>query len=244
MKEPHQGDGGDLGRRVARRRAELGLSRDQVAESAGMDPGYVAYLEEHPGSLSRQALYRLAQALHTSPEQLLGADTDTPPGHAATAAPDPAIRPLGTRECLELIGPGGVGRVAFTETAGAAPLVLPVNYTLSEGAVVFRTAAGGVIARHTPGPMSFQVDRLDGGTSEGWSVLATGRAETVDDEARLARLRAHHTVRPWAGGERDVWVRFEPERITGRRVGGRHTRGQGGAAPPPRGAAGGPTSRR
>ncbi|MDT0304917.1 helix-turn-helix domain-containing protein [Streptomonospora wellingtoniae] len=225
MKEPHQGDGGDLGRRVAQRRAELGLSHDQVAESASMDPGYVAYLEEHPGSLSRQSLYRLAQALRTSPAQLLGADTETPPGHAATAEPDPGIRPLSTEECLKLIAPGGVGRAAFTEAAGTSPAVLPVNYTLSEGAVVFRTAADGVIARHTPGPMSFQVDRIDGGTSEGWSVLATGRAAIVND-ARLAALREHHTVRPWAGGERDVWIRIDAERITGRRVGGRRALGE------------------
>ncbi|SDH96608.1 Helix-turn-helix domain-containing protein, partial [Sinosporangium album] len=38
---------GDIGRRVARRREDLGLTREQLAERTGMDPGYLAYLEEN-----------------------------------------------------------------------------------------------------------------------------------------------------------------------------------------------------
>jgi nitroimidazol reductase NimA-like FMN-containing flavoprotein (pyridoxamine 5'-phosphate oxidase superfamily) len=209
----------DVGRRVAQRRSELGMSRAELAERAGMDPGYVAYMEEQPARLSQEALYHLAHALHTSPDHLLGADTDTPPGSSSTAVPEPGIRTLTTEECLALIDPGGVGRVAFADTADTAPLVLPVNYVLSDGTVVFRTAADGVIARHVPGPMGFEVDRLDSAMSEGWSVLVAGHARRVDGGAELAALREHHSPRPWAGGEREAWVRVEPERVTGRRVG-------------------------
>src|SRR5690625_4261714 len=219
MAKAHETHGGDIGRRVAQRRGELGLSRDEVAELAAMDPGYVAYLEEHPARFSRGSLYRLAQALSTTSEHLLGADTDAPPGSATTAIPAPRIRTLSAEQCRKLISPGGVGRAAFTETDGTAPVVLPVNYALSDGAVVFRTAAGGIVARCVPGPMSFQVDRIDDAMSRGWSVLATGRARLVDDESERAALSEHHPVRPWAGGEREAWIRLTPEQLTGRRVG-------------------------
>ncbi|RNL86020.1 helix-turn-helix domain-containing protein [Halostreptopolyspora alba] len=212
--------GGDTARRIAQRRGELGLTRDEVAERAGMDPGYVAYLEEYPARFSRESLYRLARALHTYPDHLLGVGTDTPPGSAATAVRAPGTSALTAEECLELIGPGGVGRAAFTETPDSAPVVLPVNYALSDGAVVFRTAADGVIARHAPGPMSFEVDRIEGAMSQGWSVLLAGRAHRVDAAAELAALRERHPLRPWAGGDRETWIRVEAERVTGRRVGG------------------------
>ncbi|GAA4912850.1 helix-turn-helix domain-containing protein [Streptomonospora salina] len=224
MNEPHSTDGGDMARRITRRRSDLGFTRAEVAERAGMDPGYVRYLERHPARLSRESLYRLSQALHTSPEHLLGADTDTPPGAAATAVPEPEIHTLTAEESRELIGPAGVGRVAFTTAAGAPPTVLPVNYALDGDAVVVRTAAGGIIARNASGPMSFQVDRIDDAMSEGWSVLVAGRARLVEDEGELAALRERHALRPWAGGDRHAWVRIEADGVTGRRVGG-HTAG-------------------
>ncbi|MUL41532.1 helix-turn-helix domain-containing protein [Streptomonospora sp. PA3] len=249
MNEGRNADGGDRSRRIAHRRSELGLTRAEVAARAGMDPGYVRYLEEHPARPSRESLYRLAQALHTSPDHLLGADTDTPPGAASTAVPRPQIRALSAGECRELISVGGVGRVAFAEAAGAAPLVLPVNYGLSGDAVVFRTASDGIIAQNASGPMSFQVDRLDATMSEGWSVLVAGRARLVEDAAELAALREHHSLRPWAGGDREAWVRIEAEQVTGRRVGGRASHTPSGplsatAPPRPHGAGKGPMSRR
>ncbi|MDA0567916.1 pyridoxamine 5'-phosphate oxidase family protein [Streptomonospora sp. S1-112] len=220
MREPVEPEGGDLGRRVARRRAELEMSRDELAERTGMDPGYVKYLEENPAELSHEALYRLAQALHTSTECLLGAGGEAPPGGAATAVPAPSSRVLDEEECRRLIAPGGVGRVAFTAEPGAAPTVLPVNYAFWRDAVVFRTEEGGVIARHAPGPMSFEVDRLEAtAAAEGWSVLVSGRGHPVTDERELADLRADTDVRPWAGGRREAWIRVEAESITGRRVG-------------------------
>jgi nitroimidazol reductase NimA-like FMN-containing flavoprotein (pyridoxamine 5'-phosphate oxidase superfamily) len=47
---------------------------------------------------------------------------------------------LTERECRYLLGTHGVGRLAVTTPAG--PLVVPVDYGVVEGAVVFRTAAG------------------------------------------------------------------------------------------------------
>ncbi|TDQ52288.1 helix-turn-helix domain-containing protein [Actinorugispora endophytica] len=210
---------GDLGRRVARRRAELGLSQEKLAELAGMAAGYIDYLERNPPNLSRGALDRLAEALRTSPEALLGADFDEPAGAHGTRVPLPRLRALDSQECMELISAGGVGRVAFTVPGESAPTVLPVNFLVAGDGVVFRTAAHGAIARYAAsGQVSFQVDRLDGAMSEGWSVLVVGRARPVYEPAELSALRATAPVQPWAPGERDLFIMIVPARVTGRRV--------------------------
>jgi transcriptional regulator with XRE-family HTH domain len=52
---------GDLGRRVAERRGELGLTIDEVAKRSGMSSTYVRVVESSPSpQLSRAALRRLA----------------------------------------------------------------------------------------------------------------------------------------------------------------------------------------
>lgn len=210
---------GDLGRRVAHRRDELGLTQEQLAERAGMAAGYIDYLERNPPNLSREALNRLAEALHTSPEALLGAALEEPPGAHATRVQRPLMRELTSQECMDLLRPGGVGRIAFVIPGEAAPTVLPVNFLLHGDSIVFRTEAYGVIAEHAAaGHVSFEVDQLDGAVSEGWSVLAVGRARPVNDPAELSTLRATAPVQPWASGERDLFVTIVPAKITGRRI--------------------------
>jgi nitroimidazol reductase NimA-like FMN-containing flavoprotein (pyridoxamine 5'-phosphate oxidase superfamily) len=48
------------------------------------------------------------------------------------------LEALDTAECLRLISPGGIGRLAYLGRYGLS--VLPVNYRMHEGAIVFRTA--------------------------------------------------------------------------------------------------------
>ncbi|MGW2650735.1 pyridoxamine 5'-phosphate oxidase family protein [Streptomyces sp. NPDC001393] len=58
-------------------------------------------------------------------------------------------------------------------------------------------------------------------THFGWSVVVTGRAEIVTDPAEVARLER---IGPssWAPSPVEVFVRIEPELVTGRElVGGR-----------------------
>lgn len=209
---------GDLGRRAAHRREELGLTWEEVAERSGMNSGYVAYLETHPPNLSRWSLNRLARALRTTPEALLGSDTDVPPGGGRTALPDPVLAELSREECLRLVSPGGVGRVAFTRGVEAAPTVLPVNFAVVSETVVFCTAFHGVLATHATGEVAFEVDQLDGTMSEGWSVLLRGTAHPVLDEEEQAELRSAARVRSWAGPDRDLYVRITPGEVTGRRI--------------------------
>ncbi|CAL9335068.1 hypothetical protein SUDANB121_00162 [Nocardiopsis dassonvillei] len=213
--------GGDFCRRVVHRREELGLSREEVALRAGMDPGYVAYLEEHPPSLTRSALYRLALALHTSPDELLGAASGMPPGSTATAFPHHELREMSRAECADLLAPGGVGRIAFTTRPGAAPTVVPLNYSWDGGGVLLRTDRDGVIAAHAEGPVSFEVDRIDDTLSEGWSVLVRGRGRVLRDPDEEAALRAAAPVTTWVEHGETVHVRITADEITGRRLTGR-----------------------
>jgi len=199
---------------VSRRREDLQLSRRQLAELAGVSVPYLEHLEMHPALPTQAALRRLAVALQTTPETLLGG-TRQPPRHAGPSG-QPVLQTLTAAECYDLLSPGGVGRVAFTTADG--PVVLPVNYAMAGQTVIFRTAPDTLLAGYLDGPAGFEVDRLDEALSQGWSVLMTGRAVRVTSEAEVRHLEQHAGVRPWAGGARDVFVRIIPRKITGRRI--------------------------
>ena len=57
-------------------------------------------------------------------------------------------------------------------------------------------------------------------TKSGWSVVATGQGELVEDADELAALRAFTDLRPWAPGSRLLYVRLRWDSLTGRRVRG------------------------
>ena len=212
---PSPPDPGDLSKRVAHRRAELRLSQAQVAARAGMSQRYLAYLERYPARPDAAGLRRLAAALQTTPAALLGAGTDTPAGHAKLNRPLLAIK-LTSAECHRLIAPGGVGRIAFG--TGSGPVVLPVNYAVVAGTVVVRTSEGTMIDGHANDQVAFEVDRLDEALSQGWSVLVRGPAHRVMHPAELRHLQQDATIWSWPGGERDVYVRIVPDKVTGRRI--------------------------
>lgn len=68
---------GDLGRRLTARRDELGLDVETLAAASGIPADYCRYLEEHATLPTRETLYRLAQALDTTPARLLGEEAPT-----------------------------------------------------------------------------------------------------------------------------------------------------------------------
>jgi transcriptional regulator with XRE-family HTH domain len=205
---------GDLGRRVAHRRRELGLSREELAERAGMAPGYVEYLEKRASRVPIAGVGSLARALDTSTDELLGADVDLPPGQRAPA-PHPKLETLSEQECERLLAAGGVGRFVFTTDRG--PEAVPVNYRIVGGDVVFRVSPETTLAVVSETePVSFEVDHVDEAMRAGWSVLVTGRARRVSPEEfrRLEDLG----LEPWAGGRRSVYLRIERRGVSGRRI--------------------------
>ncbi|MFI7708703.1 pyridoxamine 5'-phosphate oxidase family protein [Nonomuraea sp. NPDC049480] len=88
-------------------------------------------------------------------------------GTSRPAAAEPVLEVLEREECLALVAPGGIGRVAFNGSHG--PTVLPVNYKFHDGAIVFRTSYGGPMDQDLRTGVQgvdiligFQVDRIDG----------------------------------------------------------------------------------
>jgi nitroimidazol reductase NimA-like FMN-containing flavoprotein (pyridoxamine 5'-phosphate oxidase superfamily) len=130
--------------------------------------------------------------------------------------------PLGEAECLRLLAAGGVGRIGYSGRFG--PTILPVNFALHGQTIVFRTG------QHSPMgddlrtgiadaayKVAFEVDEISPATREGWSILVQGAAHHVDSEAELAAVR-QTGVQPWPGGDKDLFIRIVPDRVTGRRI--------------------------
>jgi nitroimidazol reductase NimA-like FMN-containing flavoprotein (pyridoxamine 5'-phosphate oxidase superfamily) len=206
---------GDLGRRIAEQREGAGLSRAEAAARAGLAPGYLEYLETSPApNPGRGAVTRLAAVLGTTAAALGGAGLLLPPGERG-AARRPVLEVLSTAECRAYLAPGGVGRFLFTAARG--PVAMPVNYRMLGDDIIFRTAVPTSAAAAGPRRVSFEVDHLDGALSEGWSVLVSGEASPVTAQPELDKVTAL-AIDPWAGGERDVYVRIVASEITGRRI--------------------------
>ncbi len=138
---------------------------------------------------------------------------------APPAGPDAgprALRTLSPAECLDLLEPGGIGRIGFTSADGI--MMLPVNFALMAKTIIFRTAPDTLLALYSDAQVSFEADRLDEALHAGWSVLVQGRAHEVTDEREVKRLQDRTHLQPWAAGARDVYVRITPTRISGRRI--------------------------
>jgi nitroimidazol reductase NimA-like FMN-containing flavoprotein (pyridoxamine 5'-phosphate oxidase superfamily) len=203
----------DLARRIAARRAEVGLSVEELASQTGIDPGYLAYFESSPdANLSGGSLLLLALALGTTPIELLGAGADRPPGQAR-ALPHAALNELTPEQCRTHLSVGGVGRIVFATARG--PVALPVNFEFTEDQVVFSTDDEKASVLGSEKTVGFEIDRVDEAQSEGWSVLVTGPCRHVDDPAEVQRL-ASLDLEAWAGGDRHRLMAIRPTRTTGR----------------------------
>jgi hypothetical protein len=205
----------DLARRIAQRRRELGISQEELARRAEMDPGYLDYLEHSPAvALPRGSLIRLAGALETTVDYLRGGEVDRPPG-PGRAGPHPHLDILSKEECEAHLAGGGVGRFVFLAEQG--PVALPVNFRLVDGDVVFRTRAEGALAAAGK-TVGFEADRIDEAMSEGWSVLITGRSRLIDEPTELEKITDLGDIEPWPGGRREAPIRIETATISGRRI--------------------------
>jgi len=132
------------------------------------------------------------------------------------------LEELDEAECLRLIASGGIGRIGFSGRYG--PTVMPVNYQLYEGSIVFRTAQDSATDEdlrtgitNAEYKVAFEIDDFDTAARTGWSVLIQGSAHHVESEAERASV-AGAGVDPWPGGDRELFMRITPMRVTGRRV--------------------------
>jgi nitroimidazol reductase NimA-like FMN-containing flavoprotein (pyridoxamine 5'-phosphate oxidase superfamily) len=209
------GHAGDFARRVAHRREQLGLSREEIARRSGMDSGYLEYLERSAYvELPPGVLMRLAAALETTLPDLTGGTVELPPG-AGGAGAHPLLEVLSKEQSEAHLTDGGVGRLVFIAERG--PVALPVNFHFVDGDIVFRTSDTGSLLTAVGGTVSFEVDHIDEVMSQGWSVLITGRARRVVEPSELEQL-AQLGIDPWAGGSSEAVIRIETIEISGRNI--------------------------
>jgi nitroimidazol reductase NimA-like FMN-containing flavoprotein (pyridoxamine 5'-phosphate oxidase superfamily) len=117
--------------------------------------------------------------------------------------------------CLRLLASVSVGRIGFF--ADGEMVILPVNHVVDGQDLVFRTARGSKLsAAEGRDLVTFEADEYDEQTRSGWSVVVTGRAEVIYEDAeiqRLSRLGLH----PWVtAAERPFWIRIRANAVSGR----------------------------
>lgn len=127
------------------------------------------------------------------------------------------LQEMSTEECLGLLGASVVGRAAICTPDG--PHVVPVNYAVDGDSIVFRTTPYSVLGTYAwAGDIAFEVDQIDMGSHRGWSVVARGRGEMVEDVEEIEEIRWAHDPKPWAEGARPLFVRLRWRELTGRRI--------------------------
>lgn len=119
--------------------------------------------------------------------------------------------PIPEEECRSLLGSVEFGRIAWAAEDGV--MVLPVNFQLVDGHVVFHTAEGSALAKVADGAkVAFQADEIDPDSAIGWSVLLRGTT-------RPAPASVHGMS--WMNDERSLGVLIEETSLSGRVISGR-----------------------
>jgi uncharacterized protein len=129
---------------------------------------------------------------------------------------DRGLELLSEAEAWELLLRGEVGRVGLT--IGGVPAIFPVNYTVLDGTIVFRTAPGAKLSTAMAGNVvAFEVDHHERQGRIGWSVLVVGQCEVVHDLDVTFEV-LHAGLEPWVEGNRTKLIRIKPDLISGRRI--------------------------
>lgn len=150
-------------------------------------------------------------------EQISGQRVVATPAEPAQAAVAPiaasspsgrlARRSLNTDESLRMLERGGqqVGRLVVSLPDG--PAVFPLNFTVDDDAILFRTQVGTKLSAITRSLVTFEVDDVDA-SGRGWTVNFQGLAQEVLEGDPVA-------VDTWPGGDRPHVVRITPFRVYG-----------------------------
>lgn len=119
-------------------------------------------------------------------------------------------------ECRRLLAAHSFGRITVNDERG--PVIFPVNYALDSGTVVLRTTEGTKLDAAVRGaPATFEIDHVDERQRTGWSVVVRGRAVEIEGFEDIQRARSL-PLTPFAGGDREHFVRLLSAEITGFRI--------------------------
>ena len=126
----------------------------------------------------------------------------------------PQLESLTREECLQLLRGAVVGRIAYV--ADGMATIIPVNFALLDGDIVFCTAKGSKLSwLSLRGRVAFEADESRLADHEGWSVLIQGVAREVTDPEELAVLR-RGPLHSWLRSSHEHWVRISIEAMSGR----------------------------
>ena len=134
------------------------------------------------------------------------------PGHPTDHA---GLEILPFDVCLRLLASVSVGRVGFF--SDGEMVILPVNHVVDGQDPVFRTARGSKLsAAEGRNLVTFEADEYDEQSRSGWSVVVTGRAEVIYEDAEIQRL-SQLGLHPWVTAvERPFWIRIRANAVSGR----------------------------
>ncbi|HEV7564776.1 MAG TPA: pyridoxamine 5'-phosphate oxidase family protein [Microbacteriaceae bacterium] len=131
------------------------------------------------------------------------------------------IESLSEHECWALVAAANLGRIAVTTDDGVD--IFPVNYLVSDRAVLFRSAPGSKLVNLIKRPtVAFEVDDTHSRRTL-WSVVVKGTAQRLGfdsdiEESGVLGLQSLNPTEKWN------YIRIIPQSITGRRfVGPRRT---------------------
>jgi len=98
-------------------------------------------------------------------------------------------------------------------------VVLPVNFVLNDGAILFRTAADTKLHQAAHGSVvAFEVDGFDKKRHLSWSVMVQGIASEIVDPVEIRRARRIQLKRWGLGKTQDRFVRIDLTQVSGRQV--------------------------
>jgi hypothetical protein len=122
---------------------------------------------------------------------------------------------LAPYECWQLLDqPVRIARIVWTVDGAAA--IVPVNYAVADGSLWFRTTPASRLAQECPGrQVLVEIDSLDPVARSGWSVIVTGKAESVD---ALEVPDILGGLQVWPRGDRPLFLRVTAEHVSGRRL--------------------------
>jgi nitroimidazol reductase NimA-like FMN-containing flavoprotein (pyridoxamine 5'-phosphate oxidase superfamily) len=128
----------------------------------------------------------------------------------------PTLTVLTPDECFALLATVPIGRVGLS--LNALPVVLPVNFSVLDGDIVFRTVQGTKFHAAAAGTvLAFEVDGYDPEGTGGCSVMVQGPSRVLIDEVEVDRVR-QLIIDPWAvDGRADRTICISNSMMTGRR---------------------------
>lgn len=124
---------------------------------------------------------------------------------------DEGSRDLSPQECWKLLRAHEFGRLAFQLVDEVH--ILPINYAVDDGTLLFRTAAGSKLLGVALGAeVAFEIDEYDEDSARSVVVRGTPRLLEEDEAHRAENV----PLRPWVGSFKHHVVEIAPVSVTGR----------------------------